>query len=208
MIPVYLADMDKGRERDNDIYVEFLSGNWVVNKNPSVPFCVIGADHALEHINRSMKVVGGRTGITLNANARNKFFLTAPEMSRLTVDAEEMVGGIASTTKHHHASSQSILTKQEHNIDALKVTICRVTNPFVADCDGTLSNVVTKQVVPDAVKEDMREQRAIGNKLFDEFLAQRITSSAKNIWAPMKKCNLKTCRVYGKTMKMTADNKN
>ena len=69
--------------------------------------------------NRSMKVVGGLTGITLNANARNKFFFTAPEMSRLTVDAEKMVGSIASTTKHHHALSQSILTKQEHNIDAL-----------------------------------------------------------------------------------------
>ena len=82
-----------------------------------------------------MKVVGGLTGMILNANARNKFFLTAPEMSRLTVDAEEMVGGVASTTKHHHTLSQSILTKQEHNIDALKVTICQFTNPFVADCD-------------------------------------------------------------------------
>ena len=27
MIPVYLADMDKWRERDNDIHAEFLSGN-------------------------------------------------------------------------------------------------------------------------------------------------------------------------------------
>ena len=137
MLPVYLADMDKRRERDNDIYAEFLSGNWVVNKHPSVPFCAIGADHALEHINRSKKVVGGLIGITLNANACNKFFLIASEMSRLTVDAEEMVGGIASTTKHLHALSQSTLTKQEHNIDLLKVTICRLTNPFVAVCDSS-----------------------------------------------------------------------
>ena len=66
--------MDKLRERDNDIYAEFLSGNWVVNKNASVPFCAIGAGHALEHINCSMKVVG-LTGITLNANARNYFHM-------------------------------------------------------------------------------------------------------------------------------------
>ena len=152
MIPFYLANVEKLRESDDDIYAEFLSRIWDVNNNPSVSFCAIGADYALEHINRSMRVVGGLIGITLNANARNKFFLTAPEMSRLTVDAEDMVDGIASTTKHHHALSQSILTKQEHNIDSLKVTICRFTNPFVADCDGTLFNVVTKQVVPDAVK--------------------------------------------------------
>ena len=49
MIPVYLAGMDKLRERDNDIYAEFLFGNWVVNKNPSVPFCAIGANHADTH---------------------------------------------------------------------------------------------------------------------------------------------------------------
>ena len=75
MIPVYLADMDKLRERDNNIYAKFLSGNWVVDKNPSVPFCAIGADHALEHINYSMNVVGGLTGITLNATARNYFHM-------------------------------------------------------------------------------------------------------------------------------------
>ena len=73
MIPVYLADMDKLRERNNDIYAEFLSDNWVFNKNPSVSLCAIGDGHALEHINRSMKVVGRLTGITLNANARNYF---------------------------------------------------------------------------------------------------------------------------------------
>ena len=48
-------------------------------------------------------------------------------MSRRTVDVEDMVGGIACTTKRHNALSQKILTKQEHNIDALKVTICRFT---------------------------------------------------------------------------------
>ena len=115
-----------------------------------------------------------------------------------------MVGGIASTTKHHHTLSQSILTKQEHNIDALKVTICRFTSPFVADCDGTLFNVVTKQIVPDAVKEDMCEQRAIVNKLFDEFVAQRITISAKTSGLQWRNV---TWRLCGKTMKMTADNK-
>ena len=75
LVLVYLADMDKLRERDNDIHTEFLSSNWVVNKNPSVSFCAIGADHALEHINSSMKIVGGLTGLTLNANARNYFHM-------------------------------------------------------------------------------------------------------------------------------------
>ena len=78
MIPLYLADMKSLKESDDPIYEEFLQGNWVVNKNPCAPFCAIGADHALEQINRSMKVTGGLVGITLNPSARTKFFLIAP----------------------------------------------------------------------------------------------------------------------------------
>lgn len=71
MIHMYLADMYSRKESDPDVYEEILNGNWVDNKNKNVPFC---ADHALEHINRSMKVAGGIDGITLNPSAR-KFFL-------------------------------------------------------------------------------------------------------------------------------------
>ena len=67
------------KETDLEIYNEFMEGNWVVNKNPDVPFCALGADQALEDINRSMKVTGGLVGITLNPSARTKFFLIAPE---------------------------------------------------------------------------------------------------------------------------------
>ena len=62
MMPVYLADMEILKQTDADIYDEFLQDNWVVNSH--IPFCAIGADHALEHSNRSMKVSGGLVGIT------------------------------------------------------------------------------------------------------------------------------------------------
>ena len=75
MIPVYLSDMQSLEQTDADIYDEFLQGNWVVNKNPHTTFCAIGADHALEHVNRSMKVSDGLVGITLNPTVRVKFFL-------------------------------------------------------------------------------------------------------------------------------------
>jgi len=61
------------------ILLLFKGGNWVVNKNPCVPFCAIGPDHALERLNRSVKVTGGLVGITLNPSARVKFFLVAPK---------------------------------------------------------------------------------------------------------------------------------
>ena len=51
-------------------------------------FCTVGADNALEHVNRSMKVSGGWIGITLNPNAQTKYFLIAPELARLAEQAK------------------------------------------------------------------------------------------------------------------------
>jgi len=82
MIPLYLAEMKTLPNTDPEIYAESQNGNWVVNKNPRVAFCALGADHSLEHINRSMKVTGGLVGITLNTSAHAKFFLIAPELAR------------------------------------------------------------------------------------------------------------------------------
>ena len=69
MIPLYLAEMASLETSDPEIYAEFLQGNWVVNKNFIVPFCELGADHGLEHINRSMKATRGLVGISINPSA-------------------------------------------------------------------------------------------------------------------------------------------
>ena len=49
------------------------AGDWVVNKNSTVPSYVLGADHGLEHANRSMKDSEGLIGIMFNQAARTKF---------------------------------------------------------------------------------------------------------------------------------------
>ena len=73
MVPLYLAEMHSLEESDPDIWMEFNTGNFVVNKS-SIPFCAIGADHGVEHVNRWMKVMGGLVGITLNPSARDNSF--------------------------------------------------------------------------------------------------------------------------------------
>lgn len=49
MIPQHLAEMQMVQVTDLEIYDEFLEGNWVVNKNPRLPFCSLGVDHALHN---------------------------------------------------------------------------------------------------------------------------------------------------------------
>jgi hypothetical protein len=160
--------------------------SWVVNKNPDASFCALGADYALEQINRSMKVSGGLVEITLNPNASTKCFLIAPELSRLADEAKEMAGAIASDdiSIHHHTLIVSVISREEKNIEQLLTTTENVTNPFSQE-GGQLFNLVTKAVMPNQVKKDLMEQTDIGQ--FGVFVKDQIKTGTMNIWEPMKK---------------------
>ena len=106
MVPLNIAEMSALEITDPEKNVEFIDGNFAVNKN-QIPFCAIGVDRVLEHINPTMKVTGGLVGITQNANARERFFLTAPELSRLAGEAQAMAGSPTASRKKHHDLSQA-----------------------------------------------------------------------------------------------------
>ena len=62
LTPVYLAEMFSLKEADPCTWNYFDKGYFCVNKS-IVPHSAIGADHAIEHENRAMKVLGGIKGI-------------------------------------------------------------------------------------------------------------------------------------------------
>lgn len=177
-----------------------MNGNWVVNKNNKVSFCAIGADHALEHVNRMMKVAGGLVGITLNSSARTKFFLIAPELARLAAEASDVAAKPLCDNVRHHALSPAVLSRQERNIESLTSTI-RGFNYSYADQTQEL-NLATKEVMPENVKDALVKQPVIGQTLFEAFVANRIKTTTTNLWAPMKKCQLQTWKTTGKRLKV------
>ena len=172
-----------------------------MNKNAQVPFCAVGADNALEHINRSMKVSGGLIGITLNEAAGTKFFLIAPELARLAEQAKKIAEVSSKTQGHHHNLTTAVLAREEKGVAQLTATIERFTNPF-SDIHTDLLNLVTKVVMPQTVKEDLCEQSEIGRRLFE-----RVQSGKVNLWSPMKKRNLLTWKTSAKVVKVTAADK-
>ena len=113
MMPLYLAEMSSLPTTDPDVHAEFVSGNWVVNKNSTVPFCALGADHGLEHVNRSMNVSGGLIGITLNQAARTKFVLIAPEMANLAGQAKDMPGVASKIQTRHHNHIPAVVSRED-----------------------------------------------------------------------------------------------
>ena len=92
--------------------------NWIVNKN-AMPICAIEPDHAEEQISRWMKVTGGHVGITLNENARNRFFLISAGLVQLTEEAMERTRDSEAASKRHNELPQAILKKQTRKLKSL-----------------------------------------------------------------------------------------
>ena len=171
-----------------------------------VPFCALGADNALEHVNRSMKVSGGLVGITLNPSARAKLFLISPELARLAEEANDMAGVSTKLQDQHHNLTATVLSREEKNISRLKTIIASFTNPFTQSED-CLFYLVSKVVMPEEIKLDLSAQRTEGDKLFRTFVKKRIQEGRENLWSLMKKRNLQTWKKATKKTKIVVNNK-
>ena len=64
-------------------------------------------------------------------------------------------------------------------------------NPFSYE-GADLINLLTKSVMEESIKEDMKQQDKIGENKFELFCTERIKSNSVSLWVPMKKAELKT----------------
>ena len=70
------------KETDPCIGNYYDKGYFCVNKS-TVPNSAIGADHAIEHENRAMKVLGGIKSIANNRLVLERYFLIIPEINSI-----------------------------------------------------------------------------------------------------------------------------
>ena len=77
--PTCISDMYALRTSHPRTWRELESGNIYVTSS-DIPFVSIGPDNGCEQLNLLMKVHNGLIGISNNANARQRFFLTALEL--------------------------------------------------------------------------------------------------------------------------------
>jgi hypothetical protein len=204
MIPLYLAQMKNVEMQHPELWEEFQKGNWVVNRN-AIPFCAIGADHALEHVNRAMKVTGGIIGITLNENARARFFLASPQLSTICEDAMQIMGNKETindplTQPKHHQNTVPARQRLHRNVYSLVNIIQNIGDPFQHYSEDVI-NLVTKEVMSQQVKHDILQLSEIGEELFKKFRQERISSNELLLWAPLKRRKLQTWSVSTKKVR-------
>ena len=142
-----------------------------MNTNAQVPICAIGADHALERVNQFMKLSGGLIGVMLNASARTRFFLVAPEQARLADEDQTMAGVTSGEQAHHHELTDPVRSRRESNVLKLTTTIAEFINPLSPENNGFF-NIVTKAIMPEKVTNDLSRRNDMGKDTFELFVSE------------------------------------
>jgi len=182
--PRYISDMHALKSSRPDTWRELEAGNISVTKN-TIPFVSIGADHAVEHLNRSLKVHAGLIGISNNANARQRFFLAAAELSKMSSEFKGQFGIQDNEVREHHGLSPSVVKREHNAIDRIKAAILSHGNPFEVE-GNQLFNVITNAYVPDEFVPQILNIDETGQKLYEQFVAERINGDV-SLWASVKK---------------------
>ena len=103
-----------------------------------MPSTAIGADHAIEHQNRIMKVLGGIKGIANDINKLDKYFTIAPEINQIIQDfceAFDIEDYNAKRDEHHLLTdnkNQRITSNVQKLDETFKTQNVNLTNPNVS----------------------------------------------------------------------------
>ncbi|KAJ8891559.1 hypothetical protein PR048_004087 [Dryococelus australis] len=163
----YLVDMKLLETKHPDVWTEFSRGNWVVNKT-NVPFCSLGTDEALEQEDKKMKDMGGVINITQRKQDLTRFFLTSPELSRLSAKAKEIVGITNRKRSKHHHLTASQEKRQKEDAQQMYNCIMSSTNPVTYD-EKELINIATKLVFDENIQKDMSRMTERGQEFYTAF---------------------------------------
>ena len=116
-------------EKHPDVYVEFLKGNFVVEKSLH-KFSLIGKDQSHEQSNKSLQAHGRVVGLYENPEALTLLYrLTGPDSSRCVEEFKSLVVTHNLSTAHHE-EAHSLQVKYRKDVLAFVVIVQQLSNPF------------------------------------------------------------------------------
>ena len=98
-----------------------------------------------------------------------RWFLVAPELSRLAAQAEDMVELQRASSSHRHDLSDALTKHYNENVQKLKDEL-KVSDPFATE--SQLVNIITKAVMPAYIKEGVPMKDDIGQAYLAHYFVQ------------------------------------
>lgn len=201
-LPVYLAEMGQLEQKHPEVYQQFMEGEHAISRS-SQPFASVWTDMALEQsINLDSKSKGGIVGISLNADALQRWFLTSHERAAITTAVKQMcgIGDLDRGGTHKEAAPKRV--EPDEN-DVRKIVSCFVSglmkDPFTEESDS-LSNIAAGVVLPTDVAKQLLTSTEKGQEQMKGFIEQRLNSNDVSFWNAIPSLKIKT---FSSTTKKT-----
>jgi hypothetical protein len=208
LLPLYISTMQETEKKHPEIWAEFMQGNFCVSKGVA-GFTSIAPDHGIEQENRSLKVIGGIVGITQNEKSLDKYFLIAPELSKLLHEFEKAycIVGNDKRTQHHELTGGK-LARVVNNAAKLTAVFQEHGDPFAtAENEDEIYNLLTKEVMKENVSNDIVTRDDIGQQMFESFVTERLTEGRLSVWDKMTKRKLGTFKSANAMLEVRAGEK-
>ena len=172
-------------------------------------FTAIAPDQGIEQETRTLKVIGGIVGITQNEKALDKFFLIAPELSKLLHEFAAEYGSDNNDKRtQHHEIAGGKLSRMMKNARKLTDVFREHGDPFMAPEDeDEIYSLLTKEVMTETVSQDILERDEIGQRIFVEFDTERLTEGRLCVWDKITKKKLTTFNTAYATIEINAGGK-
>ncbi len=185
-LPIHLQTLRELEVRHPQIYHQFKSGNFVVQKTHR-KFSCIGVDHAHEQNNKIIKGDGGVTGILDKPDALLKWMVAGPEIAFIVQEYEDLLGrgGSASET-HHHEDTPSFEKRFAKDVSSFAAVLEREGNPFEEE-DGVLVTLFSKVLMNQEAIHSVKVARETGKSHYLKFKEDRCTLGKKSIHDVIKK---------------------
>ena len=197
-IPIYLE------ESDPEIWQYLDAGNFSVQKN-TVPFTAIGADHALEQENRSMKVSGGIVGIGNKQAALDQYFLIAPHLKRI-IQSFCTYLKISNTNQNRQHYQLTDTTNQRMLTNVVQIKKILVSHGVNFEESASLCNLTTKSVMPADAAEQFLNHDVQGQVLYEKYKEENICGD-KSPWEKQTKRKLPTFATFNRSVKVKIKDK-
>ena len=179
--PVYLADMEQLQQKHPTVYQRFMEGDHVISRS-SQPFSGAWTDMTLKQsINLHSKSKGGIVGISLNADALHRWFLTCHERAAITSAVRRMCGSDDPDRIGTHKEATLTRVERDEN-DVQKIIILSksglMKDPFAKESDS-LNNIATGVVLPANEAERLLASEEKGKAQMNSFIEQWLNTNTQ-----------------------------
>ena len=193
---LYLEDMRKLPVTAPEIHQNYKAGKFVVKCTPG-HFNSVGMDMALEQtINKSQKSSSGIIGNTKKKEFVAQWELIHHELLGVS-NLHRKVSGVSGENCElllHRELTKSEIAASESKISDIITYIKSHENPVkvVAETEKKLHNIMTQEIMPDEIREDLLGIKKKGRELYGEFRRERYICKSTRLSHTIHRNNLKT----------------